>query len=503
MLEVYRLAFFCAFFYGNVDCAPVPEYIVYPKLLEAREINGQKVLHIEDGLTLTLEKLSVLADSLVFTEKNDGVATETIMNGTELEENLYQDRGKMAAVSVEEVDDTIQVMGVLNDKLRIAPLPLMTRSEEGYLAHRIYEVEPSRNHEENDADTLPEQEARTKGQTRSASMKHVPDPFLVEVHVMVDEHHYKVFRRREDLVTYLAVTIALVNLRYEDTSGLNIQFLLTSIQKEQRFARRFVEYDIDWPKANRTYADANTTFDDLLEKYGRSPADITVAVTGLVLADAYDPFTKDDVRVLGQARLGGVCNVNYSMVMVEDVPMSFGMVSLLPHELGHALGAPHDGLIYTWNKRLSPRLDCRKNRKGSNYGHFIMHPSEPGNVKFSNCSKEHMIAFISTLPTSCFELKSKQNCTTDVKELPGVSVNLTNICKLAHPNFLRWNVQRFEENCRFQCCSPRSLEGNDLACGAEHFLPDGADCGHGRRCVKGTCGYYDEYGAPTTPRQIA
>uniref|UniRef100_A0A6B0VCW5 Putative secreted metalloprotease n=1 Tax=Ixodes ricinus TaxID=34613 RepID=A0A6B0VCW5_IXORI len=445
MLEVYRLAFFCAIFYGDVDCAPFPENIVYPKLLEAREINGQKVLHIKDGLTLTLKKLSVLADSLVFTEKNDGVATETIMNGTELEENLYQDREKSAAVALEERDDTIKVMGVLNDKLRIAPLPFMTRSEEGHLAHRIYEMEPSRNHKENDAalpDTLPEQQARTKKQTHAASMNHVQDPFLVEVHVMVDEHHYKVFRRREDLVTYLALTIALVNMRYEDTSSPNIQFLLTSIQKEQRFARRFVEYDIDWPKANRTYADANTTFDDLLEKYGRSPADITVAVTGLVLADAYDPFTKDDVRVLGQARLGGVCNVNSSMVMVEDVPMSFGMVSLLPHELGHALGAPHDGLIHTWNKRLSPRHDCSEKRKGSNYGHFIMHPSEPGNVKFSNCSKEHMIAFISTLPTSCFELKSKQNCTTDVKELPGVSVNLTNICKLAHPNFLKWNVQR-------------------------------------------------------------
>uniref|UniRef100_A0A0K8R512 Putative metalloprotease n=1 Tax=Ixodes ricinus TaxID=34613 RepID=A0A0K8R512_IXORI len=159
MLEVYRLAFLCAIIYVNVDCAPFPEHIVYPKLLEARGINGQKVLHIKDGLTLSLEKLSVLADSLVFTESNDGVATEKIMNGTELERNLYLDREKMAAVAVEEIDGTIEVMGVLNDKLRIAPLPLMARSEEGHLGHRIYEVEPSMNHEENDAvlpDTLPE-----------------------------------------------------------------------------------------------------------------------------------------------------------------------------------------------------------------------------------------------------------------------------------------------------------------------------------------------------------
>uniref|UniRef100_V5ICS5 Putative tick metalloprotease n=2 Tax=Ixodes ricinus TaxID=34613 RepID=V5ICS5_IXORI len=344
MLEVYRLIFLCAIIYVNVTCAPSPEHIVYPKLLEARGINGTKLLHVKDGLTLSLEKLSVLADSLVFTESNDGVAIETIMNGTELEQTLYQDREKMAAVAVKEINDSIQVMGVLNDKLRIAPLPLMARSEEGHLAHRIYEVEPSINPEENDADTLPEQQARTKRRTRAASLEHIPDEFLVEVHVMVDEHHYTVFDRREDLVTYLALTIALVNMRYEDTTRPNIQFLLTSIQQEQGFAITFEEYDIGWPDAKRTYADASPTYNHLLEKYGRSPTDITVAVTGLILADNYEYFTYKEVAVKGQARLGGVCNVNYSTVMVEDAPMSFGMVSVLPHELGHALGAPHDGL---------------------------------------------------------------------------------------------------------------------------------------------------------------
>uniref|UniRef100_A0A6B0VE40 Putative secreted metalloprotease n=1 Tax=Ixodes ricinus TaxID=34613 RepID=A0A6B0VE40_IXORI len=500
-LEVYRLAFLCAIIYENVNCAPLPEHIVYPKLLDARGINGQKVLHIKDGLTLTLEKLSVLADSLVFTESNDGVAPETIMNGTELQQYLYQDREKMAAVAVEEVDDTIAVMGVLSDKLRIAPLPLMARSEEGHLAHRIYEMERSMYHEGNVADTLPEEHARTKGRTRSASRKHVPDQFLVEVHVMVDEPHYSKFDRREDLVTYLALTIVLVNMRYEDTSGPNIQFLLTSIQKEQEFAQTFKYEDIGWPIAKRIYAEANKTYKHLLEKYGRSPADITVAVTGLILADAYEDFFPYHVRVQGKARLGGVCNVNASMVMVEDVPMSFGMVSLLPHELGHALGAPHDGLIHMWNECLPPRNNCIKDIK---HDHFIMHPSEPGNGKFSNCSKEHMTAFISTLSTSCFDLKAKQNCTTQVKKLPGVSINLTEICQIAHPNFLEWNVEPVnKENCRFLCCSRRSLNSYEKTCGLEHFLPDGADCGDAKRCVKGTCGYYDEYGAPTTPRQSA
>ncbi|XP_040072671.1 uncharacterized protein LOC120844784 [Ixodes scapularis] len=283
MLEVYGLAFLCAIICVNVNCAPFPEYIVYPKLFEARGINGQKVLHIKDGLTLRLEKLYVMADSLVFTESNDGVPAETIMNGTELEENLYQDREKMAAVALKEIDDSIEVTGVLSDKLRIAPLPLMARSEDGHLAHRVYEVEPSMNHEENDAvlnNTLPNEHARSERRTRAASIKHVPDLFLVEVHVMVDEHHYKEFGQREDLVTYLALNIALVNMRYEDTSGPNIQFLLTSIQKEEKFAQTFIYEDIGWPVAKRIYAEANKTYKHLLENYGRSPADITVAVTG-------------------------------------------------------------------------------------------------------------------------------------------------------------------------------------------------------------------------------
>uniref|UniRef100_V5H5T1 Putative tick metalloprotease n=1 Tax=Ixodes ricinus TaxID=34613 RepID=V5H5T1_IXORI len=179
--------------------------------------------------------------------------------------------------------------------------------------------------------------------------------------------------------------------------------------------------------------------------------------------------------------------------------MSFGMVSVLPHELGHALGAPHDGLTQMWNERLPPRNDCRK---VSNTDHFIMHRSEPGNQKFSNCSREHMSAFISTLPTSCFELKATRNCTTEVKELPGASTNLTKICQIAHPNFLEWNVQ-VKKNCRFECCSSHPLDDDEPTCGVEHFLPDGAECGPGKRCVRGTCGYYDEYGAPTTQRQGA
>uniref|UniRef100_A0A6B0UXA5 Putative metalloprotease n=1 Tax=Ixodes ricinus TaxID=34613 RepID=A0A6B0UXA5_IXORI len=130
-----------------------------------------------------------------------------------------------------------------------------------------------------------------------------------------------------------------------------------------------------------------------------------------------------------------------------------------------------------WNECLPPRNNCIKDIK---HDHFIMHPSEPGNGKFSNCSKEHMIAFISTLLPSCFELKTRQNCSTEVKALPGVSMNLTNICKIAHPNFLKWNVNTdLKSDCRFECCSPLPDNSYYPTC-VKHPLPDGADCGGGK-----------------------
>uniref|UniRef100_A0A6B0VET7 Putative secreted metalloprotease n=1 Tax=Ixodes ricinus TaxID=34613 RepID=A0A6B0VET7_IXORI len=489
MLEVYRLAFLCTIFYVNVNCAPFSENIVYPKLLNARGINGQKVLHIKDGLTLTLEKLSVLADSLVFTESNDGVAPETIMNGTELEENLFQERKKMAAVAVEDIDGTIQVMGVISETMRIAPLPAMARSEDGHIAHKIYKMERSITQCENDADTVPEGTTTCKRHGSAVFANVVPDEFFVEVHMMVDKYHYRPFQERHQLVKYLALNLALVNMRFEDTSNPKIQFLLTSVKVEPNFAVTYQDKDFVWPISNRTYAHANLTFYTLLDKYGKSPADITVAVTGLNLADYYS-YGRTSTAVEGQARLGGVCNANYSMVMVEDVPLSFGMVSRLPHELGHALGAPHDGLTFTWNECLPPRNDCSKN---SNIGNFIMHPSKPGNGKFSNCSKAHMSAFISTLTASCFNLKAVQNCTTEMKELPGASVNLTEICKRAHPNLLELYLDRADylnRSCLFGCCSD-SPYGKTCK---DEPLPDGAECGGKKRCVRGNCGNYDKYG---------
>uniref|UniRef100_A0A0K8RBS1 Putative metalloprotease n=1 Tax=Ixodes ricinus TaxID=34613 RepID=A0A0K8RBS1_IXORI len=88
---------------GVIDGRTIPDFeVAYPKLFESRGLRSYRVLHIKDGLTLQLEKTSVLSESFILTDRSSGYSVDTMMNGTELERNLYHDIKKMAAVQVTE-----------------------------------------------------------------------------------------------------------------------------------------------------------------------------------------------------------------------------------------------------------------------------------------------------------------------------------------------------------------------------------------------------------------
>uniref|UniRef100_V5GZB0 Putative tick metalloprotease n=1 Tax=Ixodes ricinus TaxID=34613 RepID=V5GZB0_IXORI len=120
---------------------PAKEYIAYPCLLEERGRNGEKLLHIKDGLTLRLEKISSMAENFVFTERNGPQIIRRQINTKEIEEGLYEDKHQLAAVSVKQTDEGVEIGGMLSPTLRIEPLSLMARSKDGSIAHKVSKIE--------------------------------------------------------------------------------------------------------------------------------------------------------------------------------------------------------------------------------------------------------------------------------------------------------------------------------------------------------------------------
>ncbi|CAN8007563.1 unnamed protein product, partial [Ixodes pacificus] len=116
------------------------ENIVYPKILQSRDQNGEKTLYIRPGLVLSLEKSRVFSDNFVFSE-DDGVNRhDRLMNGKDLEKNFYQDRNNTSVVFVDEEKGTVQ-RGILNNKYSIEPIASGRRSEDDLVAHTLLDLD--------------------------------------------------------------------------------------------------------------------------------------------------------------------------------------------------------------------------------------------------------------------------------------------------------------------------------------------------------------------------
>uniref|UniRef100_V5ICP2 Putative tick metalloprotease n=1 Tax=Ixodes ricinus TaxID=34613 RepID=V5ICP2_IXORI len=242
MFAIFQCVFLSGLFMRVTDSAPSPGIVVYPRLLEARGLDAEKMLYVQDDIVLRLQKTSVLSESFVFRENLDGTRVDKIMNGKELEANMYHDRSRMASVTLEEKAGGVEVKGILSETLRIAPLPLSARSEDGHIPHEILQLE---------------QRHRGRGKFQARSGLQHNDFFHAELKIVVDDNHRSAFGSDQDLVEYLAICMKLVNIRYEDTSDPTVQFLLTTVEvADPRFDEVFFSYDVECPsRSTKTYMD--------------------------------------------------------------------------------------------------------------------------------------------------------------------------------------------------------------------------------------------------------
>uniref|UniRef100_V5H2Q2 Putative tick metalloprotease n=2 Tax=Ixodes ricinus TaxID=34613 RepID=V5H2Q2_IXORI len=470
--RAFLLAIILESSFGDKFKASPLERVVYPMLLDARGLNGEKILRIEDGLVLTLEKSAVLAEDFVVIQ-DDG--REQHMSGKELEKNLYHDRRHMSSLSIEEVDGGWEVRGVLSDKLRIEPMPLKARSEDGSIAHKVSKIEKEGNYE-NDYIVAPNFVVSERSADSEQVTAHEREAVFVELRILCDSHHHKhhYFKSPKEVLIYLALSINAVNLRYEPLRDPRVQFLLTGVElsgDDSHLVTVTREETSGSVTNNVTYVNSYGTLynlADLIEKKTlQAPADALLVVTALDMVTI--SRARLEKNIYGLAFTGSLCGT-FRALVVEDTPGLFRMIDIAVHELGHSCGSNHDGDVLTKNA-CNPK------------GRYIMAPVfRPGQGNsFSSCSKALISKYMKSLSEECVEVKSKINRLQNITDLPGSGMNKLVFCKRLYP---RGGDSRPDTG-DYPDCKGYCRNNNDVW--VYENLWDGVQCGVGKICLRAEC----------------
>ncbi|XP_064462190.1 uncharacterized protein LOC135372514 isoform X2 [Ornithodoros turicata] len=175
--------------------------IIYPTLVESRDLDGHKVVHIDDDLTLTLRRSDFLGKGLFTFQLEDGQLRPELVNTAIF--NLHEDTEHLSSVVVHELQNGVQLRGFLTPSLYIEPLYKMERSDDGRMAHKIYNVR----------EDLP------IGQSYHWSPfgPVLPLTVWIDVGIVSDVWHQQSFKSYKEHLIYLVIFMRSVTLRFAGT----------------------------------------------------------------------------------------------------------------------------------------------------------------------------------------------------------------------------------------------------------------------------------------------
>ncbi|CAN7993435.1 unnamed protein product, partial [Ixodes pacificus] len=315
------------------------------------------------------------------------------IDASDVEQNLYHDTEKDAAIMITNGDDGLRVEGILGDTLRIRPSSVMERNAEGHVAHQLFEV-PLRH--PGGHDTVPV-ETRNAGTSRrrpitplsqrsGTGFRLIVSP---EVHVVIDRAHDKHFKLRSKLMEYLAIFMAAVNLKYRTMMYVDLQLVVTKVTIFHNISEPFITRSDPHPTIMLGETLWNfSTYVGRTEKDFKND-DMVVLLTGMDIG--YVNTTTNEPYGLGTAgltNLGGACGLWTRGALVEDVPKTFSGVLTFAHECGHLLGIAHDGSPpHTLKKKGT--VGCPASER------YIMSPSMgiTSISQFSYCSAQQLYMF--------------------------------------------------------------------------------------------------------------
>ncbi|KAK8783114.1 hypothetical protein V5799_015545 [Amblyomma americanum] len=394
--------------------------LVYPRLLEERSSDGRMLVHVHDDLTLSLRKASVAAPELKVLMAEDGRPVTRFYNGEHIERDLYEDEEKIATVTVRQSRSGVRMEGLVGPRHRIEPLSVSEKSEEGAVAHRIYEIEQKE---------MLDKTMRYRGKAKDIALNEgdlqarqlVPEEVTIEVFIVVDVAHYTKFRNTSLVLQYLCVVVNAANIRYRATSNPRVKLMLTGVEKSE-------------PDEEKQYAVTPVDgylFDDFTiakfklyaykkrVEYGYP--DAVYLMTGLDVMTIHNGKVTDGG--LGIGFVSSVCT-HYSVALGEDSPGLFTGVHTFTHEMAHVLGAYHDGEGPKDKSDKHPGArDCPWDD-----GNIMSYVNKgPSHHQFSECSLKQIRYVVSNAGKSCWKVLSKGHFMNGV--YPGMTVSFETLCR--------------------------------------------------------------------------
>ncbi|XP_077494315.1 venom metalloproteinase antarease TserMP_A-like isoform X2 [Amblyomma americanum] len=442
-----------------------------------RTTTGELVLHITDDLVLSLEKSSVAAPLLRVISTQNGEDITKFLDGQDIDGSIYHDSNNLASVSIARTGSNIKVEGIVGPYTRIEPIPSMPRSEAGHIAHIIHKIDTGGGADNGIYDQgidLP-----VAFSARSSTGK-VPKRVDVEIFVISDTFHSKYFKTEKKLMTYVCVMINAVNIRLAETRDPQIQLIFTGLE---------ISVNEPYLTDKGSYLSAETTI-QALGHYAFNVRNRLGYPDTLYLLTGREAYgIRRGVQDTGLRGLGynnGICS-SWFVALGEDKPGTFSGVDTFAHEVGHLLGASHDG------EPADMRYPQRPGARNCPFAYgYLMSYLKRGAVShhYSSCSLAQMKYIVSTQASSCWEVRATHTYNI-TRKYPGMTMNTTVYCQrlfAAKINVRADASSSFASMCMVRCLYSEEATSNGQTSYKDVEALEYMKCGEqGQVCIQGTC----------------